>query len=104
MSETKDKGSTLSECLADYCVMLHYCDLPDKVVGHAKLLLMDLMGASLAGSDTPEANYCLKAMNAFCSLNGSSSLWGTPYKHALPMPHYIMESSPTPGKLTISEA
>ena len=80
MSEIKDNGETLSEYLAEYCVALSYNDLPGKVIDHAKLLFLDLIGAVLSGSDTPEAGNCIEAMGLFGNFNGCSSLWGTKYQ------------------------
>ena len=45
--------------LAEYSVNLDLDTVPEEVTDHAKYLLLDLLGATLAGVDTPEADAAL---------------------------------------------
>ena len=43
---------TISGKISNFVVSFSYNDLPDDVIAFAKLLLLDLLGASLAGVNT----------------------------------------------------
>jgi 2-methylcitrate dehydratase PrpD len=68
---------TASESLAQYGVSLSWEDIPDEVIRYAKLLLLDLIGAALAGTETEEVQRSRAALNLFGSTCGPSTVWGT---------------------------
>lgn len=70
-------SKTIGECLAEFCVKLRWGDLPEEVIGYAKLLLLDLLGAALAGVETAEVKSGIAAVKIFGSAGGPSTLWGT---------------------------
>jgi 2-methylcitrate dehydratase PrpD len=82
MTHLEGLTKTLSEYLAEFCVKLRWDDIPRNVVRHAKLLLLDLIGAALAGLETVEAKSCMAAMKIFGSDGGPSTLWGTAFRSA----------------------
>ncbi len=68
---------TLAGRLADYSIRLDLDSLPDSVADHAKYLFLDLLGAALAGVDTPEAIAAGKAVALMSPGGGPCTLWGT---------------------------
>lgn len=88
MTETATCGDTpaetdrrpepsLSESLAAFTADLSLAQVPGQVVQHAKLLLLDLLGAALAGVGTEESRAILAASRAFGPADGACTLWGT---------------------------
>lgn len=76
---------TISESLADYWSSAKYDDMPPETVRHAKLCLLDTLGAGIAGSKSDVAAIALEtAQHALESPRGSSIVWGT--KTTLPAP------------------
>lgn len=69
--------ATLAGQLAEYCTGLCLDSLPRAVVDQATYLLLDLLGAALAGSDTPEALAGGRAVALLSPGGGPCSLWGT---------------------------
>ena len=69
--------TTLAGHLAVYCTGLSLDSLPAAVVDQATCLLLDLLGAALAGSDTPEALAAGKAVQLLSPCAGPCTLWGT---------------------------
>ena len=55
---------TISGKISNFVVSFSYNDLPDDVIAFAKLLLLDLLGASLAGVNTEEGRAVKKALLA----------------------------------------
>lgn len=68
---------TLAGRLADYSTRLSLESVPDSVVNYAGYLLLDLLGAALAGVDTPEAIAAGKAVALLSPGGGPCTLWGT---------------------------
>ena len=68
---------TLAGHLAEYSVGLHLDSLPRGVVNQATYLLLDLLGAALAGTDTPEAIAAGEAVALLSPGGGPCTLWGT---------------------------
>ena len=66
-----------SEVLADFTSKLDLADLPEDVVAYARVLMLDLLGAALAGVDTEEARAMLKAAEGFAPGAGPCGIWGT---------------------------
>ena len=66
--------------LADYIVSFSLDTTPPLVVDHARYLLLDLLGAALAGVDTPEAKAALHAIAFMAPTGGQCTLWGTSKK------------------------
>lgn len=77
MENLVDSPLTLAEHLADYSVGLDLDALPGAIVEHACHLFLDLLGAALAGTDTPEAEAALKAALLLSPNGGPCHLWGT---------------------------
>ena len=75
--QSQDASKTLSGYLAEFTVNLQLNDLPENVIRYAKLLFLDLIGAALAGVETPEVKSAITAMKIFGSASGPSTLWGT---------------------------
>jgi len=69
--------STLAGHLATYSTQLNLRTIPGAVVSHACHLFLDLLGAALAGIDTPEAVAAGKAVTLFSADGGPCTLWGT---------------------------
>ena len=70
-------GQTLSGALAAFGAGLRWDDLPEAVVAHAKLLLLDTLGAALAGIHTEEGRAVREAARWFGGGTGSAVIWGT---------------------------
>ena len=66
-----------SEVLADFTSKLDFADIPDDVVAYARVLMLDLLGAALAGVDTEETRAMLKAAEGFAPSAGPCGIWGT---------------------------
>ena len=66
-----------SEVLAGFTAGLDLPDIPDDVVGYARVLMLDLLGAALAGVDTDETRAMLKAAEGFAPAAGPCGIWGT---------------------------
>ena len=77
MKSSDTDSSTLAGYLAEYSSLLSLDSLPDPVVHHAVFLLLDLLGAALAGGDTPEATAAAKAVALMSPGGGPCTLWGT---------------------------
>ena len=65
---------TISGKISKFVVSFSYNDLPDDVIAFAKLLLLDMLGASLAGVNTEEGRAVKKAVLAI-SGGGRASVW-----------------------------
>jgi 2-methylcitrate dehydratase PrpD len=68
---------TLCETLAEFAAGLRWDALPDPVVAHAKLLLLDTLGAALAGVHTDEGRAVREAARWFGGEDGPAGIWGT---------------------------
>ena len=66
-----------SEVLAGFTAGLDLAEVPDDVVRYARVLMLDLLGAALAGVDTEETRAMLKAAEGFASTTGPCGIWGT---------------------------
>ena len=66
-----------SEVLAGFTAELDLADVPDDVVAYARVLMLDLLGAALAGVDTEETRAMLKAAEGFAPTTGPCGIWGT---------------------------
>ncbi len=78
MTQNKEPiASSYAEQLAEYIVSFSLDTTPTHVVDHARYLLLDLLGAALAGVDTPEAKAALKAVAFMTPEGGQCTLWGT---------------------------
>ena len=66
-----------SEVLAEFTAGLDLAEVPDDVVRYARVLMLDLMGAALAGVDTEEARAMLRAAEGFAPSAGPCGIWGT---------------------------
>ncbi len=64
--------------LAAYGHRLSLDQVPNDVVVHARYLLLDLLGAALAGVDTPEARAAVRAVRMMVPAGGPCTIWGTP--------------------------
>ena len=71
------EDESLSESLAAFTAELTLERVPAEVVHHARLLLLDLLGAALAGVETEEARAMLAAARAFGPVDGPCTVWGT---------------------------
>jgi len=71
------RTSSLSGALAAFGVELELSRVPAPVVAHAKLLLLDTLGAALAGVDTAEARAVIRAAREVGGETGPATLWGT---------------------------
>ena len=69
--------TSYAEKLADYTVSFSLDLTPTHVVDRARYLLLDLLGAALAGVETPEANAAIKAVASMAPGGGQCTLWGT---------------------------
>jgi 2-methylcitrate dehydratase PrpD len=56
---------------------LNFDLLDAEVVSHARHLLLDLLGAALAGVDTAEAQAAVRAANVLSAEGGRCTIWGT---------------------------
>ena len=70
-------GPSPSEVLAGFTAGLDLADVPDDVVAYARVLMLDLLGAALAGVDTEETRAMLKAAEGFAPTAGPCGIWGT---------------------------
>ena len=66
-----------SEVLAGFTAVLDLAEVPDDVVRYARVLMLDLLGAALAGVDTEETRAMLKAAEGFAPSAGPCGIWGT---------------------------
>ena len=66
-----------SEALAAFTADLELDDVPDDVVRYARVLMLDLLGAALAGVDTDETRAMLEAAACFAPTAGPCGIWGT---------------------------
>ena len=66
-----------SEVLAGFTAGLDLAEVPDDVVRYARVLMLDLLGAALAGVDTEETRAMLKAAEGFAPTAGPCGIWGT---------------------------
>ena len=66
-----------SEVLAGFTAGLDLADVPDDVVAYARVLMLDLLGAALAGVDTEEIRAMLRAAKGFAPTTGPCGIWGT---------------------------
>ncbi|CAG36167.1 MmgE/PrpD family protein [Desulfotalea psychrophila] len=73
----KSPDLTIAEQLAEYIVALRFEQIPFAVIDHARHLLLDLIGASLAGIGTPEACAATRAVEMLAPQGGASLIWGT---------------------------
>jgi 2-methylcitrate dehydratase PrpD len=73
-------SATLSAALAEFGHGLRLAAVPAEVVAHAKLLLLDTLGAALAGVDTAEGKAAAAAARAFAAARGPCTVWGTPMR------------------------
>ncbi len=65
---------TISGKISKFVESFSYSDLPYDVIAFAKLLLLDLLGASLAGVNTEEGRAVTKALRAIGN-GGRASVW-----------------------------
>jgi 2-methylcitrate dehydratase PrpD len=77
MSDSAAPSASLVGQLVDYCFGLEPGNLPAAAVDQAALLFLDLLGAALAGGDTPEALAARRAVTLMSPGGGSCCLWGT---------------------------
>jgi 2-methylcitrate dehydratase PrpD len=68
---------TLAGTLAEFVVGLRWDALPDAVVAQAKLLLLDTLGAALAGVHTAEGRAVRDAARWLGGTAGPAGIWGT---------------------------
>ena len=68
---------SLSEALAEFTAGMRLEQLPTQVVDHARLLLLDALGAALAGAGTAEATSMAEAVRTCAGDGGPSAIWGT---------------------------
>jgi 2-methylcitrate dehydratase PrpD len=80
MSRENSQSTGYAEQLAGFITRLDLDTVPMEVVGHAKYLLLDLLGAALAGIDTSEAEAAFKAVGLMFPGEGACTLWGTSKK------------------------
>ena len=66
-----------SEVLAEFTAGLDLANVPVDVVDYARVLMLDLLGAALAGVDTDETRAMLKAAEGFAPTTGPCGIWGT---------------------------
>lgn len=70
-------SETMAGHLADYITRLTLESVPGAVTDYARLLFLDLLGAALAGVDTPEAVAAAQAVALMSPGGGPCTLWGT---------------------------
>ncbi|MDD9301247.1 MAG: MmgE/PrpD family protein [Desulfobacter sp.] len=68
----------LSRDLARYAVSFSLDQTPCEVIDYAQYLILDLLGAALAGVATPEAKAAQNAVRMLAG-QGPCTLWGTPH-------------------------
>ncbi len=76
-SDAGDMAGSMSEELAYFSVSLNLANTPPEVIQYAKILVLDLLGAALAGVETEEGRAIRKAARWFGPKQGSARLWGT---------------------------
>lgn len=67
-------SESFSGRIADYAVSFRFDDAPTAVIEHSKTLLLDLLGAALAGIETDEGRAAVKTIKALGS-GGRASVW-----------------------------
>ncbi|MBM09665.1 MAG: 2-methylcitrate dehydratase [Magnetovibrio sp.] len=67
-------ADTISGKISKFVVSMSFDDLPDDVISFAKLLLLDLLGAALAGVNTEEGLAVKKVLTSVGS-GGRASIW-----------------------------
>jgi 2-methylcitrate dehydratase PrpD len=77
MTAAQNAHARCAELVARYTCGLRLEDVPGEVVAHARYLLLDLIGAALAGSDTPEVVAAERAAGLMCPTGGPCTLWGS---------------------------
>ena len=77
MKTTGTGHDTPAGWLAGYSTRFELGSVPEAVVNYAGLLFLDLLGAALAGVDTPEATAAGKAVALLSPGGGPCTLWGT---------------------------
>ena len=77
MDNVDTQSKTLAEQLAAYCVELQLDQVPEAVVDYGRYLLLDLLGAALAGVETPEVKAAGDAVSMISPEQGPCLLWGT---------------------------
>ena len=66
-----------SDVLARFTSGLAVDAVPAEAVAYARLLMLDLLGAALAGVETAEAGAMLTAAKGFAPPSGPCAIWGT---------------------------
>lgn len=86
MSQVENKSTTctISAQMAEFAAGLRYEQLPEDVRKLAHLVLLDTVGAVLAGSTTEELSLIRNAVRALGG-DGHASLWGTAERASLPL-------------------
>lgn len=74
---SSDTGQGPSVALAEFVADLDIARVPEEVIAHARILLLDLLGAALAGVETVEAQSMLSAARGFAPEDGPCAIWGT---------------------------
>ena len=74
------ESATLSAALAEFGHRLNFAAVPAPVTAHAKLLLLDTLGAALAGVETAEGRAVTAAARRFAAGRGPCAVWGTPVR------------------------
>jgi 2-methylcitrate dehydratase PrpD len=69
--------ATLSGALAEFAAGLRWEEVPEAVRAHARLLLLDTLGAALAGVHTAEGRATIEAARWFGGETGPAGIWGT---------------------------
>ena len=78
-----NREENLTGILAQYGAELRFEDLPDEVVEHAKLLILDTVGVGLWGSTLAWGDMVARLVRDFGSAQ-EASLWGTSYRASPP--------------------
>lgn len=73
---------SISERIADFTYSLNYEDIPDSVLAHGRLLILDTLGVALSCKDLPYAQALFRALGEMGSA-GESSLFGRTEKLGL---------------------
>jgi 2-methylcitrate dehydratase PrpD len=76
-TDTPSLDPSASVALAGFVAGLDLARVPDDIVAYARVLLLDLLGAALAGVDTAEARAMLSAAEGFAPNAGPCAIWGT---------------------------
>ena len=76
-TDTPSLDPSASVALAGFVAGLDLARVPDDIVAYARVLLLDLLGAALAGVDTAEARAMLLAAEGFAPNAGPCAIWGT---------------------------